>query len=95
MVSQLIRPHCSAFNVTLILLPKQNLVWSWVFYLSILLFFIIIKPFKTFTVAKKADCDGIVVMATSDFSRKIFKRLEIDVIAKRTGKIVFTMAYNH
>ena len=37
----------------------------------------------TFTVAKKADCDGIMVMSTSDYSRKIFKRLEIDVIAKK------------
>ena len=38
---------------------------------------------EAFEVAKKAQCDGAAVVATSDYSRKIFNKSGMKVIASR------------
>ena len=34
-------------------------------------------------VAKKADCNGVTVLASSDYTRRIFNKLEMEVIGER------------
>ena len=39
-----------------------------------------------FHVAKKADCNGVMGMATNDYSRNIFDKLEMDIISGKIRK---------
>ena len=34
-------------------------------------------------VAKKADCNGVTVLASSDYTRRIFNKLEMEVIGEK------------
>ena len=41
---------------------------------------------ETFHVAKKAECNGIMGMATNVYSRKIFNKLEMEIISEKETK---------
>ena len=41
---------------------------------------------QAFTVAKKSKCDGATVLATNDYTRKIFNKIGMEVVASKQWK---------
>ena len=41
---------------------------------------------ESLSLAKKVDCSACIVLATNDFSRKIFEKFEFDLIASKEWK---------
>ena len=41
---------------------------------------------QAFIVAKKSQCDGAIVLATNDYTRKIFNKIGMEVVATKQWK---------